>query len=65
MLARLGHKVLRLRRLALGPVLLGKLPRGKSRRLTHEEVEALRQAARPAAPRRGRPARRDDGAGET
>ena len=45
MLARLGHKVLRLRRIAIGPVELGDLPLGKARRLTPEEVEALRQAA--------------------
>jgi 23S rRNA pseudouridine2605 synthase len=60
MLARLGHKVLRLRRLALGPVLLGTLAVGKSRRLSHDEVEALRQAAQPAGDRTGRRSRRDD-----
>jgi 23S rRNA pseudouridine2605 synthase len=47
MLARLEHKVLRLRRVALGPVLLGKLETGKSRRLTRAELEALQQAAKP------------------
>jgi 23S rRNA pseudouridine2605 synthase len=45
MLARLEHKVLRLRRIALGPVKLGELPRGKSRRLTAAEVAELREAA--------------------
>jgi 23S rRNA pseudouridine2605 synthase len=45
MLARLGHKVLRLRRIALGPVELGELPLGKARRLRPQEIEALRQAA--------------------
>jgi 23S rRNA pseudouridine2605 synthase len=45
MLARLGHKVLRLRRIALGPVQLGRLALGKSRPLLHAEREALRQAA--------------------
>src|SRR5207302_7969706 len=38
MLARLGHKVLRLRRVALGPVRMGTLPSGKARRLTSREV---------------------------
>jgi 23S rRNA pseudouridine2605 synthase len=47
MLARLKHKVLRLRRVALGPVLLGELARGKARRLSSTEVEALRAAAHP------------------
>ena len=44
MLARLGHKVLRLRRLAIGPVLLDRLPSGKARRLSLPELQALRQA---------------------
>jgi 23S rRNA pseudouridine2605 synthase len=44
MLARLGHKVLRLRRLALGPVKLGALAPGRARRLAPAEVAALRQA---------------------
>jgi 23S rRNA pseudouridine2605 synthase len=43
MLARLGHKVLHLKRTAIGPVLLGQMPRGKSRRLTLEELNALRR----------------------
>jgi 23S rRNA pseudouridine2605 synthase len=45
MLARLGHKVLRLRRIALGPVPLGGLPAGKARRLSPGDVERLRHAS--------------------
>ncbi len=45
MLARLDHKVLRLRRIAIGPVPLGELASGKSRRLTVAEVQALREVA--------------------
>jgi 23S rRNA pseudouridine2605 synthase len=45
MLARLDHKVLRLRRIALGPVELEALPVGKARRLVLGEVQALRAAA--------------------
>jgi 23S rRNA pseudouridine2605 synthase len=45
MLARLHHKVLRLHRIALGPVKLGSLAAGKARRLTRVEVDALRTAA--------------------
>jgi 23S rRNA pseudouridine2605 synthase len=45
MLARLGHKVMRLRRTAIGPVLLGRLPSGKSRPLRGDELSRLRQAA--------------------
>src|SRR5438067_2284069 len=50
MLARLGHKIVRLRRIALGPVRLGTLPTGKARRLTKLEVESLQRVAQ----RRGR-----------
>jgi 23S rRNA pseudouridine2605 synthase len=45
MLARLKHKVLRLRRIAIGPVELGSLSKGKSRRLSRAELEALRYAS--------------------
>jgi len=45
-LARLGHKVLRLVRIAVGPVRLGELPPGACRRLGGEELEALRRAVR-------------------
>lgn len=45
MLARLGHKVMVLRRIAIGPVRLDKLRRGKARRLKVEELERLRAAA--------------------
>jgi 23S rRNA pseudouridine2605 synthase len=43
MLARLGHKVLNLRRIAIGPVQLGRLGKGKSRPLTAPELAALRR----------------------
>ena len=45
MLARLKHKVMRLRRIAIGPVQLGRLRGGKSRRLGPNEVDALRHEA--------------------
>jgi len=48
-LARVGHKVERLTRIAVGPVRLGDLPAGASRRLTHEEVTLLRHAAQETA----------------
>jgi 23S rRNA pseudouridine2605 synthase len=47
MLAKLGHKALRLRRVALGPVELGPLGKGKSRRLTREELQSLKEASEP------------------
>jgi len=43
MLARQGHKVLSLRRIALGPVQLKGLPSGKSRRATPAELQALQR----------------------
>ncbi len=48
MLARLGHKVLRLRRIAIGPIQLGNLKGGKARRLSAPELAALRRAALPS-----------------
>jgi len=44
MLAKLGHKVMRLRRIAIGPIQLDRLPKGKSRKLALAEIEALRKA---------------------
>lgn len=40
-LARVGHKVLVLRRIAIGPLRLGQLPVGQTRIVTNSEVEAL------------------------
>lgn len=44
LLARIGHKVQRLTRIAVGPVRLGDLPSGAVRLLTKQEISALRQA---------------------
>jgi 23S rRNA pseudouridine2605 synthase len=52
MLAKLEHKVMRLKRIAIGPVRLDRLPKGKSRRLPPDEVERLRKACQPR-PRQG------------
>lgn len=41
LLARMGHKVQTLIRIAVGPVKLGQLPPGEWRRLTKQEVERL------------------------
>jgi 23S rRNA pseudouridine2605 synthase len=46
MLARLDHKVLNLRRIAIGPVELKNLASGKARKLSGPELEALRRIAR-------------------
>jgi 23S rRNA pseudouridine2605 synthase len=45
-LAQVGHKVLRLTRIAVGPVRLGTLPPGGSRPLGREEIAALRKGVR-------------------
>ncbi|MBN1587992.1 MAG: rRNA pseudouridine synthase [Pirellulales bacterium] len=42
-LAKLGHKVLRLVRIAVGPVRLGKLAPGECRPLSRQEIQALRK----------------------
>ncbi len=44
LLAKVGHKVQRLTRIAVGPVRLGEMPSGAVRLLTPKEVAALRQA---------------------
>jgi len=55
LLAQLGVEVLRLVRVAVGPLVLGELPKGASRRLTSEEKRALDRAMRPQpAPRKKR-----------
>lgn len=45
LLARLGHKVERLRRIAVGPVRLGDLPPGAVRPLSRQEIQSLQNAA--------------------
>jgi len=47
-LARLGHKVMRLVRVGIGPIRLGNLGPGAYRRLTRNEVETLRRSVRRA-----------------
>lgn len=54
-LARLGHKVVALRRLAIGPLKLGLLPVGAYRPLTRDEVAALYSASA-HRPKKRRPA---------
>lgn len=51
--ARVGHKVMRLRRVAFGPLALGRLTEGRFRPLTSSELLALRELAS-ARPRRAR-----------
>ncbi|WP_164102939.1 pseudouridine synthase [Candidatus Laterigemmans baculatus] len=45
-LARLGHKVLTLQRIALGPLRLGELPRGAYRPVSSDELRRLRDEVR-------------------
>jgi 23S rRNA pseudouridine2605 synthase len=44
MVAAVGNRVVALKRLAIGPVELGRLRAGDFRRLSHDEEQALRQA---------------------
>jgi len=46
MCAQVGHPVTRLQRVAFGPLRLGELPEGASRRLSAAEVQRLRGAVR-------------------
>ena len=54
LLARLGHKVLSLRRIAIGPLRLGNLEPGETRPLRPEEIEELYQAAQTRRKKSGR-----------
>ena len=53
MLARLSHKVMRLRRTSIGPIKLDGMPLGKSRKLLPAELEELRDAVERQKARRG------------
>ena len=58
LLAKIGHKVLTLKRVAIGPLRLGELPSGAHRELTGSELRALQGASsvpkkRAAKPRAG------------
>jgi 23S rRNA pseudouridine2605 synthase len=44
MLAKLGHKVMKLRRVAIGPIEIDRLPKGKARRLSLTELNQLKRA---------------------
>ena len=48
-LARIGHKVLQLKRVAVGPLQLGDLPVGACRPLTRDEVQMLERATERAS----------------
>lgn len=48
LLAKVGHKVLKLKRVALGGVRLKDLPPGEFRRLRSDELKKLRERSRPA-----------------
>jgi 23S rRNA pseudouridine2605 synthase len=60
LLARVGHKVMRLERVGFGPIRLGRLKSGEHRELKAHEVEALRKLVQKTSSggvSRGRPAR--------
>ena len=57
MLDVIGHPVLRLRRIQIGPLRSRGLKPGDHRELSHDEVEALRHAAQPSPDATGRPKR--------
>lgn len=57
MFAAVGHKVTRLHRVAVGPILIGLLNAGDFRRLTAAEVADLRRAVATAGEGAGRPRR--------
>lgn len=65
LLAKVGHKVLRLKRISIGPLKLGEVPAGSFRELRPSEVKALRDASAEGAskgsPKRKSASRRTTG----
>jgi pseudouridine synthase len=57
MFAAVGHKVIRLHRVAVGPIMIGLLNAGDFRRLTAAEIADLRRAISAEGVGRGRPRR--------
>lgn len=51
-LARLGHKVQQLKRIAIGPLRLGEMPTGAYRKLSFEELKKLKTSVAPSTQRR-------------
>ena len=64
MLAQLGHKVMRILRIAIGPLKLDRLPAGKARRVSREEELWLKKMCAQAERRRQRLVEGDDMAAE-
>ncbi len=60
LLAKVGHKVLRLKRVSIGPLKLGEVPAGSFRELRPSEVKALRDASMEGAGK-GAPKRKPAG----
>ena len=60
--ARIGHKVMNLKRVAFGPLKLGRLPRGEFRELRRDELESLhamlQRNMNPASSSKGRSAKK-------
>lgn len=54
LLARIGHKVMRLQRIAVGPIRLGDMPAGSYRRLTRDEVRMLEETGGNRTPHKER-----------
>ena len=52
MLARVGHKVLQLKRTELGPIKLGEIPSGAYRELTPAEIKTLKQLSTKGPPKK-------------
>jgi 23S rRNA pseudouridine2605 synthase len=54
LLEAVGHPVERLKRVAFGPIVLGRLAPGRTRPLTDDEVAGLREAVEPRRVRGGK-----------
>lgn len=57
LLAKIGHKVIQLKRIAIGPLTLGELPTGSHRQLTHTEIRGLKRFVAKLKPSKSKPKR--------
>ncbi len=64
LMARVGHKVMRLQRVGFGPIRLGRVKAGEYRELRPEEVRALRELVQKTSGERPAPRQRRPAAGK-
>jgi 23S rRNA pseudouridine2605 synthase len=65
LLAKVGHKVLRLKRIALGTIRLGEIPTGAYRELTKQELQSLRRLTKTSSSEKRSPGGKGGASGKS